>query len=149
MEDEARSHAQILGKKKIKELLQQVDPSERVEPEVEQILLEMADEFIDNVTRLGCQLARHRQSDTLEVKDLQMVLARHRQSDTLEVKDLQMVLESSYDIKIPGFANEELRQVKKAAGSNNAYQQKLGAVKKAIAAEQADREKEKVLKRGR
>lgn len=39
--------------------------------------------------------------------------------------------------------------MKKAAGSNNAYQQKLGAVKKAIAAEQADREKEKVLKRGR
>jgi hypothetical protein len=39
MEDEARSHAQILGKKKIKELLQQVDPSERVEPEVEQVNL--------------------------------------------------------------------------------------------------------------
>ena len=37
-------------------------------------MLELADEFIDDVTHFACRLARHRGSDTLDVRDLQLHL---------------------------------------------------------------------------
>lgn len=39
-----------------------------------QLLLNIADEFIDSVTNFGCRLSKHRGGDTLEVRDLQLHL---------------------------------------------------------------------------
>ncbi|CEQ40034.1 SPOSA6832_01612, partial [Sporobolomyces salmonicolor] len=86
------SKGRTVSKRKIRELVEAVDPEERLSDEVEDLLLEICDEFIDSVTRFGCQLAKHRKSDRLEVKDL----ALH--------------LERSYNIRVPGFAPEETRQ---------------------------------------
>ncbi|BGP18355.1 hypothetical protein JCM10213_008527 [Rhodosporidiobolus nylandii] len=86
------SKGRTVSKRKIRELVEGVDPQERLSDEVEDLLLEICDEFIDSVTRFGCQLAKHRKSDRLEVKDL----ALH--------------LERSYNIRIPGFATDETRQ---------------------------------------
>ena len=47
--------------------LEQVSPGERIDPEVEEVLLEIAEDFVDNVTNWACQLAKHRKSQTLEV----------------------------------------------------------------------------------
>ncbi|GAA5999193.1 transcription initiation factor TFIID subunit 12 [Rhodotorula paludigena] len=86
------SKGRTVSKRKIRELVEAVDPEERLSDEVEDLLLEICDEFIDSVTRFGCQLAKHRKSDRLEVKDL----ALH--------------LERSYNIRVPGFGPEEVRQ---------------------------------------
>lgn len=65
-----------------------------------QVVLEIADEFIDSVVRYGCQLAKHRKSERLEVRDL----ALH--------------LERAYGMRIPGFGIEgEVRQSVHAPGA--------------------------------
>jgi len=45
-----------------------MDPSES---EGEDLLLDIADEFIDSVTNFGCPVSKHRGGDTSEVRDLQ------------------------------------------------------------------------------
>ncbi|CAG8533773.1 10933_t:CDS:2 [Paraglomus occultum] len=100
---------QLLSKLKIQQLLGQIDPKERLEPEVENILLEIADEFIESVGSFAC------------------LLAKHRKSDTLEVKDLQIHLERNWNIRIPGFASDEIRSARKPTTAT-AHQNKIAAI---------------------
>lgn len=78
-------------RRSIQDVVLSVDPNVRIEPEVEDLLLQIADEFIDSVTNFGCRLAKH------------------RGSDSLEVKDLQLHLERNHNIRIPGFASDDTR----------------------------------------
>ncbi|KAF9534139.1 transcription initiation factor TFIID subunit A-domain-containing protein [Crepidotus variabilis] len=75
----------------IQDLVASVDPNVKIEPEVEDLLLSIADEFIDSVTNFSCRLAKH------------------RGGDALEVRDLQLHLERNHNIRIPGFASDETR----------------------------------------
>ncbi|ORX72348.1 hypothetical protein DL89DRAFT_221134 [Linderina pennispora] len=101
--------SRILSKRKIQELVGEIDPTERLEPEVEDILCDIADEFIESVTAFACQLAKH------------------RKADTLEAKDLQLHLERNWNIRIPGFAAEEIRSVRKTTVPSN-HQERLNAI---------------------
>lgn len=86
-------------RKSIQDLVSSIDPNVRVEPEVEDLLLDIADEFIDSVTNFACRLAKH------------------RGGDTLEVRDLQLHLERNHNIRIPGFSSDETRMSSTAAGT--------------------------------
>jgi transcription initiation factor TFIID subunit 12 len=66
----------ILPRHKLHELVRQVDPNQTLDVDVEELLLEMTNDFIERVVTFSCQLAKHRGSDTLEAKDVQLHLER-------------------------------------------------------------------------
>lgn len=77
-----------------------------------QTLLQVADDFVDQVIVSACRLAKL------------------RQSSTLELRDLQLILERNYNIRVPGYASDELRTVKKTQPTPG-WAQKLSAVQAA------------------
>ena len=46
------------------------------------MLMQVADDFIDNVVSAACQLAKHRKANTVEVKDVQLHLGEYLVSNT-------------------------------------------------------------------
>lgn len=75
-------------------------------------MLQMADDFVDDVITAACRLAKL------------------RPSSTLELRDLQLVLERNYNMRISGFATDDLRIVRKPQPTQ-AWTQKMSAIQAA------------------
>ena len=80
------SQAPLIGTK-LQNLCNSIDPSYTLDSKVQEMLLEMADGFIDKVTQ-----------DALK-------LAKHRGSNMLEVVDVALALKKGYDIEVPGLGS--------------------------------------------
>ena len=61
---------------RLNELVKEVDPSEQLDEEVEDVLLQIADDFIEQTVSQACNLAKHRKANTIDVRDVQLVLER-------------------------------------------------------------------------
>jgi transcription initiation factor TFIID subunit TAF12 len=66
------SSDRILSKHNLQELVRRVYPEERLDPYVESLLLEIADEFVESIVNFASKLTRHLRSETLEMKDAQL-----------------------------------------------------------------------------
>ncbi|CZT00181.1 related to general RNA polymerase II transcription factor TAF12 [Rhynchosporium graminicola] len=109
----------VLSKKKLDELVRQVtgggqglDSGEGLTPDVEESVLNVADNFVDQVLQAACRNAKE------------------RGSKTLEIRDIQLTLERGYNIRIPGYSSDEIRTVRKIQPSP-AWISKMSAVQAA------------------
>ncbi|KAF2007906.1 hypothetical protein P154DRAFT_516687 [Amniculicola lignicola CBS 123094] len=104
----------VLSKRKLDELVRQVTggTEEALTPEVEETILQLADDFVDNVIGSACKLSKL------------------RESTQLDIRDIQLVLERNYNIRIPGFSSDEVRTVRKLVPAPG-WTQKMNAVQAA------------------
>ena len=75
-------------------------------------MLQLADDFVDQVITAACRIAKL------------------RPNATLDIRDIQLVLERNHNIRIPGYGSDELRTVKKFAPAPG-WTQKMSAVQAA------------------
>jgi len=106
----------VISREKLQELVQMFDSTERLDTEAEDLLLLVADEFVDSVTEFACKLAKH------------------RKSNTLEARDLELHLEKAWNIKIPGFCTStpsaDANPVRRPNLMTASHQQRLMDIKK-------------------
>jgi len=88
---------QLLTKKRLDDLVKEIDPYEQLDDDVKDAILNIADEFVESVISQACQVAKH------------------RNAATVDVKDVQLVLERNYNMWIPGFGTDEHRPYDKSA----------------------------------
>jgi len=62
---------------RIADLVKSIDPNYGIEPDAEEQVLQLADDFLDKVIKQAMRLTQHRGSKTLDVRDLQIVLAKN------------------------------------------------------------------------
>ncbi|KAG5332304.1 TAF12 factor, partial [Acromyrmex heyeri] len=104
---------QFLTKTRLQDLVREVDPTEQLDEEVEEMLLQLADDFVETTVNAACLLAKHRHANTVEVKDVQLHLGRN------------------WNMWIPGFGTDEVRPYKRATVTE-AHKQRLALIRKSI-----------------
>ncbi|KAK9370920.1 transcription initiation factor TFIID subunit A-domain-containing protein [Lipomyces kononenkoae] len=116
--------ARVLSKRKLSELVKDMigtssssngvpllgdERDTNIDGDVEELLLDLADEFVTSVASFSCRLAKH------------------RKSNTLDVKDVQLHLERNWNIRIPGYNADEIRSVRRW-NPTQGYLQKVSGV---------------------
>ncbi|CAL0319763.1 unnamed protein product [Lupinus luteus] len=95
-----------------------VDPAEKLDPEVADVLVDIAESFFESITRFGCSLAKR------------------RKSTTLEAKDILLHLEKNWNMTLPGFGGDEIKSYRRQPVSD-IHKERLAAIKKSIVATEA------------
>ncbi|KAJ3129819.1 Transcription initiation factor TFIID subunit 12 [Nowakowskiella sp. JEL0407] len=112
----------LLPKQKLKDLATKIDPQERLDPELEDLFTDVAKDFVEEIAEMACKLAVLRKSESRRG-------AGEEGGDefVLDVKDFALPLERNYNMKIPGFFEEEdpKRRKKNVQNDESKYQTRL------------------------
>ncbi|XP_030374452.1 transcription initiation factor TFIID subunit 12 isoform X2 [Scaptodrosophila lebanonensis] len=103
----------MLTKPRLTELVREVDTTTQLDEDVEELLLQIIDDFVE---------------DTVKSTS---AFAKHRKANKIEVRDVQLHFERKYNMWIPGFGTDELRPYKRAAVTE-AHKQRLALIRKTI-----------------
>lgn len=98
----------------LRQLVEAVDRNEILEPDVEHVLIQLAEDFVQNVVQASCDLASH------------------RQSQTVEAKDVQFHLEKVWGIRIPGYTGLDELEAPPQYQSTQSHEDRVALVRKAI-----------------
>ncbi|KAF8331916.1 transcription initiation factor TFIID subunit A-domain-containing protein [Cantharellus anzutake] len=100
----------VSNKRTVMDIITSVDPNVKVDPDVEDFMLELADEFIDSATHFACRLAQHRGSDSLDAKDLQLYLGITFTGRAFKLTLSRFIpIEGSMNLRIPGHSSDDTR----------------------------------------
>ena len=106
--------AHAISREKLEDVLKEVAPKEKFDDDVKTALLHLADDFVEEVARNAQRLAKLRNSDVVDEKDV----ALH--------------LEREWDIVVPGTSGEELKPYKRPQRTNEQTEREA-KVRKAMA----------------
>lgn len=106
--------ATILSRQRLQQLVTEVDPQEQLDDEVEKVLLQMTDDFVEHLLTASCRVAKH------------------RNSKSLQVNDVQLVLEKEWNMNVAGLGADltTLNQLKSHSVTTDAHRQRLAMIKK-------------------
>jgi transcription initiation factor TFIID subunit 12 len=110
---------------KLQDLVKSIDPNYTMDAEAEEQVLQLADDFLENVTKQALLLAQHRGSKILDVQDIQLVLAKH------------------WGISVPGLGVPTLRPLKPGKANLTVGSTKSSAKRKSTSSAAADAAKKK------
>uniref|UniRef100_A0A7S2NRC7 Transcription initiation factor TFIID subunit 12 domain-containing protein n=1 Tax=Leptocylindrus danicus TaxID=163516 RepID=A0A7S2NRC7_9STRA len=86
-----------LAGQKVRDLLKTIDSSYTLDPDAEDQILRMADEFVEKLVSQSMRLAKHRNAGKVAV-------GGSRVGVTLDVADVQLCLSKQWGITVPGLA---------------------------------------------
>ena len=70
------AHISPMVGQRLRDLVTSLDPNYTLDAEAEEQVLQLADDFLEKVTKQSMRLAQHRGSKTLDVPDIQLALAK-------------------------------------------------------------------------
>ncbi|KAH1028520.1 transcription initiation factor TFIID subunit 12 [Dendroctonus ponderosae] len=104
---------QIVSRQKLQDLVREIDHTITLEDDVEDILLSYVDDFVDRCLN-GATL-----------------IAKNRNGNSIEVKDVQQFLNRNYNMWTPGFGTDELRPYKRSL-TTEAHKQRNALIRKTV-----------------
>lgn len=102
-----------MDKTRLQKLVQEVDPNEQLEEDVEDMLLAISDDFIESLVSTSA------------------MIAKHRKATSLDVRDVHLALEKNWNMWIPGFGCDDTRTPKKSL-STEAHKQRMALIRKTL-----------------
>lgn len=90
----------VLTKRKLDDLVSTVSAKEGIskpvlENDAEELVYDLADEFVSSITSFACRIAKT------------------RKIQKVEIRDFQLLLERDWNIRIPGYSTDDVKAIKK------------------------------------